>query len=125
MSRRVDFETILKDKFFLFQGEKNATLQWLQQPNSDKIYRKVGRADCENDFSNTSLIQQKVRQAYGRNSICLPHFFIDSFILLLFCTVRFLRICILLFGCIRIVCCAGCFRCAVIGLFYALTWHIC
>ena len=55
----------------------------------------------------------------------VPHFFIDSFILLLFCTVRFLRICILLFGCIRIVCCAGCFRCTVIGLFYALTWHIC
>ena len=47
--------------------------------------------------------------------------FIDSFILLLFCTVRFLRICILLFGCIRIVCCICCFRCTVIGLFYALT----
>jgi len=25
----------------------------LRQPNSGEIYRKVGRADCRNDFSNT------------------------------------------------------------------------
>ena len=25
----------------------------LRQPNSGKIYRKLGRADCGNDFSNT------------------------------------------------------------------------
>ena len=25
----------------------------LRQPNSGEIYRKVGRADCGNDFSNT------------------------------------------------------------------------
>ena len=24
----------------------------LRRPNSDKIYRKAGRADCGNDFSN-------------------------------------------------------------------------
>mgnify|MGYP006928868215 CR=1 FL=1 len=124
MSRRVDFETILKDKFFLFQGEKTRHCSGYSNRIRTKYTAKWGVQIVRMIFQTRSNTT-KVRQAYGRNSICLPHFFIDSFILLLFCTVRFLRICILLFGCIRIVCCAGCFRCAVIGLFYALTWHIC
>ena len=124
MSRRVDFETILKDKFFYFKSEEgDVAVATATEFGQNKPQN--GACILWQLFYKHALIQQKVKQAYGRNSICLPHFFIDSFILLLFCTVRFLRICILLFGCIRIVCCAGCFRCAVIGLFYALTWHIC
>ena len=35
--------------FFLWTQKPDG----LRQPNSDKIYRKVGRADCRNDFSET------------------------------------------------------------------------
>ena len=114
------------EKEFIFYGN-------LKHANESVIHMGdnltgEGEGDDEQIMIDLSKVPANIeRIAFTAFSLpdLLPHSFIDSFILLLFCTVRFLRICILLFGCIRIVCYAGCFRCTVIGLFYALTWHIC
>ena len=41
---------------FLFCKEEKCRRSELRQLNSGEIYRKVGRADCRNDFSNTLQI---------------------------------------------------------------------
>jgi hypothetical protein len=42
----------LLGSFQLLLGMPKFAINRQPQPNSDEIYRKVGRADCGNDFSN-------------------------------------------------------------------------
>ena len=44
----------------------------LRRPNSDEIYRKVRRADCENDFSNMLWSSQQLHSSPHSQRYMLP-----------------------------------------------------